>query len=95
MKPARWLFLLFGFPTKRKTEQIAVWRRLEKMGAVQIKTICPSKNSFEKFRRSSRRIDAVTTPIKTKYAPSSNLIALKAAADVARIAESQSAAAQV
>src|SRR4051794_2765235 len=33
-----WLLLLFSFPTNRNTERVAVWRRLKKMGAVQIKT---------------------------------------------------------
>ena len=30
--------LLFSLPTNRNTERVAVWRRLRKMGAVQIKT---------------------------------------------------------
>ena len=38
MKAASWLLLLFGLPTNRKTERVAVWRRLKKMGAVQIQT---------------------------------------------------------
>jgi hypothetical protein len=38
MKPSSWLLLLFSLPTKRKTERVAVWRRLKKMGAVQLKT---------------------------------------------------------
>lgn len=38
MKPTSWLLLLFSLPTNRKTERVAVWRRLKKMGAVQIKT---------------------------------------------------------
>ena len=38
MKPTSWLLLLFSLPTKRKTERVAVWRRLKKMGAVQLKT---------------------------------------------------------
>jgi len=42
-----------------------------------------------------RRSSSILTPRKTKYAPPSTLIALKASADVARIAESPSAAAQV
>src|ERR671932_2213256 len=33
-----WLLLLFSLPTNRNTERVAVWRRLKKMGAVQIKT---------------------------------------------------------
>jgi hypothetical protein len=33
-----WLLLLFSLPAKRNTERVAVWRRLKKMGAAQIKT---------------------------------------------------------
>jgi len=36
--PSSWLLLLFTLPTNRNTERVAVWRRLKKMGAVQIKT---------------------------------------------------------
>src|ERR671935_1192999 len=38
MKPTSWLLLLFSLPSNRTTERVAVWRRLKKMGAVQIKT---------------------------------------------------------
>jgi hypothetical protein len=38
MKATSWLLLLFSLPTHRKTERVAVWRRLRKMGAVPIKT---------------------------------------------------------
>jgi hypothetical protein len=38
MKPTSWLLLLFSLPTKRKTERVAVWRRLKKLGAVQMAT---------------------------------------------------------
>ena len=37
-KKLTWLLLLFSLPTKRNTERVAVWRRLKKMGAVQMKT---------------------------------------------------------
>lgn len=33
-----WLLLLFSLPANRNTERVAVWRRLKKTGAVQIKT---------------------------------------------------------
>jgi hypothetical protein len=33
-----WLLLLYSLPTKRNTERVAVWRRLKKMGAVQLTT---------------------------------------------------------
>src|SRR5437773_10813166 len=38
MKATSWLLLLFSLPTNRNTERVAVWRRLKRMGAVQIKT---------------------------------------------------------
>lgn len=38
MKSSSWLLLLFSLPTSRNTERVAVWRRLKKIGAVQIKT---------------------------------------------------------
>ena len=38
MKATSWLLLLFSLPTNRNTERVAVWRRLKKMGAVQIKS---------------------------------------------------------
>src|SRR3989475_307263 len=38
MTATSWLLLLFSLPTNRNTERVAVWRRLKKMGAVQIKT---------------------------------------------------------
>src|ERR1041385_6393674 len=38
MQPSSWLLLLFSLPTKCKTERVAVWRRLKKMGAGQLKT---------------------------------------------------------
>jgi hypothetical protein len=38
VKSTSWLLLLFSLPTNRNTQRVAVWRRLKKMGAVQIKT---------------------------------------------------------
>ena len=38
VKASSWLLLLFSLPTNRNTERVAVWRRLKKIGAVQIKT---------------------------------------------------------
>jgi hypothetical protein len=37
-QPTLWLLLLFSLPTSRKTERVALWRRLKKVGAVQITT---------------------------------------------------------
>ena len=38
MMPNSWLLLLFSLPTNRNTERVAVWRRLKKLGAIQITT---------------------------------------------------------
>jgi hypothetical protein len=38
VKPTSWLLLLFSLPTNRNTERVAVWRRLKRIGAAQIKT---------------------------------------------------------
>jgi hypothetical protein len=55
-----WLLLLFSLPAKRNTERVAVWRRLKKMGAVQIKTstyLLPDEPAqYEQFQWLSRQI---------------------------------------
>lgn len=38
MKASSWLLLLYSLPTNRNTERVSVWRRLKKMGAVQMTT---------------------------------------------------------
>lgn len=38
VKSSAWLLLLFTLPANRNTERVAVWRRLKKIGAVQMKT---------------------------------------------------------
>ena len=38
MRATSWLLLLYSLPTRQKTERVAVWRRLKKIGAIQIKT---------------------------------------------------------
>src|SRR5437762_12765297 len=38
VKAVAWLLLLFSLPANRNTERVAVWRRLKKIGAVQITT---------------------------------------------------------
>jgi hypothetical protein len=38
MHATSWLLLLYSLPSRQKTERVAVWRRLKKIGAVQIKT---------------------------------------------------------
>src|SRR5437764_6807544 len=60
MKASSWLLLLFSLPTNRNTERVAVWRRLKKMGAVQIKTstyLLPDEASqYEQFQWLAQQI---------------------------------------
>jgi hypothetical protein len=55
-----WLLLLFSLPTNRNTERVAVWRRLKKMGAVQIKTstyLLPDEpTQYEQFQWLAKQI---------------------------------------
>ena len=60
MKATSWLLLLFSLPTIRNTERVAVWRRLKRMGAVQIKTstyLLPDEPSqYEQFQWLAQQI---------------------------------------
>jgi hypothetical protein len=60
MKATSWLLLLFSLPTNRKTERVAVWRRLRKMGAVPIKTstyLLPDESpQYEQFQWLAQQI---------------------------------------
>jgi hypothetical protein len=60
VKPRSWLLLLFSLPTNRNTERVAVWRRLKKMGAVQIKTstyLLPDEpTQYEQFQWLAKQI---------------------------------------
>jgi hypothetical protein len=60
MKATSWLLLLFSLPTNRNTERVAVWRRLKKMGAVQIKTstyLLPDESAqYEQFQWLAQQI---------------------------------------
>src|SRR5918998_5992292 len=38
MQTHSWLLLLFSLPAGRKTERVSVWRRLKKIGAIQLTT---------------------------------------------------------
>ena len=55
-----WLLLLFSLPTNRNTGRVAVWRRLKKMGAVQIKTstyLLPEEpTQYEQFQWLAKQI---------------------------------------
>src|SRR5436190_2321339 len=60
VKASSWLLLLFSLPTNRNTERVAVWRRLKKIGAVQIKTstyLLPDEPAqYEQFHWSAQQI---------------------------------------
>jgi hypothetical protein len=60
VKSTFWLLLLFSLPTKRNTERVAVWRRLKKMGAVQLKTstyLLPDETAqYEQFQWLAQQI---------------------------------------
>ena len=60
VKPTSWLLLLFSLPTNRNTERVAVWRRLKKLGAVQIKTstyLLPDETAqYEQFQWLAQQI---------------------------------------
>src|SRR5216117_1789890 len=60
MRATSWLLLLFSLPTNRNTERVAVWRRLKKMGAVQIKTstyLLPDRPAqYEQFQWLAQQI---------------------------------------
>ena len=60
MNATSWLLLLYSLPTNRNTERVAVWRRLKKMGAVQIKTstyLLPDEPAqYEQFQWLAKQI---------------------------------------
>src|SRR5881275_1256037 len=60
MTATSWLLLLFSLPTNRNTERVAVWRRLKKMAAVQIKTstyLLPDETAqYEQFQWLAQQI---------------------------------------
>ena len=55
-----WLLLLFSLPSNRNSERVAVWRRLKKAGAVQIKTstyLLPDQpTQYEQFQWLAQQI---------------------------------------
>ncbi|PYL61517.1 MAG: hypothetical protein DMF24_06995 [Verrucomicrobia bacterium] len=60
MRATSWLLLLYSLPTGQKTERVAIWRRLKKMGAVQIKTstyLLPDETAqYEQFQWLAQQI---------------------------------------
>src|SRR5256886_10635587 len=60
MTATSWLLLLFSLPTSRNTERVAVWRRLKKLGAVQLTTstyLLPDETAqYEQFQWLAQQI---------------------------------------
>src|SRR5437879_4339526 len=60
MKATSWLLLRYSLPSNRNTERVAVWRRLKKIGAVQIKTstyLLPDETAqYEQFQWLAQQI---------------------------------------
>ncbi|MGE5214454.1 MAG: chromate resistance protein ChrB domain-containing protein [Nitrospirota bacterium] len=60
VKSGSWLLLLFSLPSNCNTERVAVWRRLKKAGAVQIKTstyLLPDQpTQYEQFQWLAQQI---------------------------------------
>ena len=61
MKNASWLLLLYALPTRRNAERVNLWRKLRKIGAVQLKTsgyVLPdSPPHLERFQWLSKQIE--------------------------------------
>jgi hypothetical protein len=59
-KPESWLLLLYSLPATHKTERVAIWRKLAKSGAVQIKTstyLLPDKRAqYELFQWLAKQV---------------------------------------
>src|SRR6266850_66105 len=60
MKSETWLLLLYGLPTKRNSARVSLWRKLKKVGAVQLKTsayLLPDRSDhYERFQWLAKQI---------------------------------------
>src|SRR5437588_12529008 len=60
MRATSWLLLLYSLPSGQKTERVAIWRRLKRMGALQIKTstyLLPDETAqYEQFQWLAQQI---------------------------------------
>jgi hypothetical protein len=58
--PRSWLLLLYGLPAKQSSERVSLWRKLKKLGAVQLKNsaylLPDSSNHFEKFQWLAKQV---------------------------------------
>jgi len=58
--PVKWLLLLYGLPTKSGAERVRLWRQLEKLGALSLKTsayLLPDKpENAERFQWLAQRV---------------------------------------
>src|SRR5205814_3842917 len=86
MRATSWLLLLYSLPTRQKTERVAVWRRLKKIGAIQIKTSTyllpdhpPRYEHFQWLAQQIRDFDGDATLVRIQEIegmPNEKLIAL-------------------
>ena len=86
MRATSWLLLLYSLPTRQKTERVAVWRRLKKVGAIQIKTSTyllpdnpPQYEHFQWLAQQIRDFGGDTTLVRVQEIeglPNEKLIAL-------------------
>ena len=60
MKSETWLLLLYALPTRRNSARVSLWRKLNKFGAVQLKTsayLLPDQPAnYERFQWLARQI---------------------------------------
>jgi len=61
MKSATWLLLLYALPTSRNSARVSLWRKLNKFGAVQLKTsayLLPDQPvNYERFQWLAKQIE--------------------------------------
>jgi hypothetical protein len=61
MKFASWLLLLYALPTKHTSERVSLWRKLKKLGAIQLKTsayVLPDNPAnYERFKWLAQQIN--------------------------------------
>src|SRR2546422_6950783 len=60
MKSETWLLLLYALPTRRNSARVSLWRKLNKFGAVQVKTsayLLPDQPAnYERFQWLAKQI---------------------------------------
>ena len=73
METRSWLLLLFSLPATHKTERVAIWRKLKKTGAIQIKTSTyllpdtpPQYENFQWLAKQVRDYGGESTLVRAK-----------------------------